>query len=194
VFVIAGVEKVRLDTSLSGSVLDLYQMPYTHSLPAALLWAVGSTVLLKVVLRLPTRAAVALGLVVFSHWILDLLVHRPDLELWFGGEKVGLGLWNYPVPEMAFEMGLVVLAGGVWIAARKSSGLAAWPGIALLGLLIAMQIGFLVGPIPSSTAQMGLLALMLYSIATSAAWLVDRHDRRTIADVNLAPGRSSDPQ
>lgn len=37
--VAAGVEKVRFDPSLPGSQADLVFMPYSHSLPAALIWA-----------------------------------------------------------------------------------------------------------------------------------------------------------
>lgn len=179
VLVLAGTEKVRIDPTLPGSVLDLYYMPFTHSLPAVLLWSVGGAILLKWLLKLPNRAAVAIGLVVFSHWVLDLLVHRPDLELWFGSTKVGLALWNYPVAEMAIEIGILALAGAVWVSSRKSNELSAWPAIGFLALLVAMQVGFLFGPIPVSATQIALFALAMYSLFTAAAWLVDRHDRRT---------------
>jgi hypothetical protein len=44
----------------------------------------------------PSRAAVIVGVAVFPHWILDFLVHRPDLPLYDNTAKVGLGLWNWP--------------------------------------------------------------------------------------------------
>ena len=68
-------------------------------------------VLSKTMLRLSTGAAIAIGAVVFSHWLLDLIVHRPDLELYPDGPKLGLGLWNMPVPEQALEIGLLAVAG-----------------------------------------------------------------------------------
>ena len=67
---------------------------------------------------MPWRAAAFIALTVFSHLLLDLLVHRPDFALWIGGPKVGLGLWNYPELEMASEMVLVGLTGGALVARR----------------------------------------------------------------------------
>ena len=138
--VAAGVEKVRIDPSLPGSSLDLYHMPWTHSLPGALAWSLAAALAVRFALKLPVRAAVFVGLAVFSHWVLDLAVHRPDLELWFGGTKVGLGLWNFPVPEEALEIGLLAVAGVFWTAWRIRDGRSAWPAGLFLALLVALQI------------------------------------------------------
>jgi len=172
--IMAGVEKMKVDPSLLGSPLDLYFMPYTHSLPASLAWAVGATILARLILRLPWRAAVFIGLAVFSHWILDLLVHRPDLALGFGGPKVGFGLWNYPLPEMALELGLVAMAGGAWIAKRKDLGMAAWPAVAFLAFLTAIQMISSMGAMGEDVVQDGAMALAVYLVATAVAWAVDR--------------------
>ena len=177
--VMAGVEKMRIDPNLPGSPLDLYFMPYTHSLPGALIWAVGATLLSRLLLRLPWRAAVVIGLVVFSHWILDLLVHRPDLDLGFGGQKVGLGLWNYPLPEMALELGLVAVAGGAWIARRKDLGMVAWPAVLFLAFLTAIQMISSMGAMGSDVVKDGAMALAVYLAATAVAWAVDRGRVRT---------------
>ncbi|HEX5377004.1 MAG TPA: metal-dependent hydrolase, partial [Phenylobacterium sp.] len=143
--VMAGVEKVRIDPSLPGSALDLYHMPFTHSLPAVVLWSLAGLVLARAA-RLPWGAAVAIALTVFSHWLLDLLVHRPDLELWFGGAKVGLGLWNYPVPEQAVEIGLLGMAAAAWAWNRGRQGLSLWPVLVFVTVLLAVQIIAMVMP------------------------------------------------
>jgi len=143
--VMAGVEKLRIDPSLPGSSLDLYQMPWTHSLPGALAWSAAAAIVVRLVMKLPVRAAVFVGLAVFSHWILDLAVHRPDLELWFGGTKVGLGLWNYPVPEEALEIGLLAVAGVSWAGWRVRDGRKVWPAGVFLTVLVALQI-YAMGP------------------------------------------------
>src|SRR4030095_1843195 len=103
VLVLAGIEKVRIVPGITATnPLDLYYMPYTHSLVGALLWsAVGCGaywLLGKSEGRSDGRLAPSLlvGLAVFSHWILDLIVHRPDLSLYDDTFKVGLGLWNSP--------------------------------------------------------------------------------------------------
>ena len=174
VFVATGVEHVSVDPSLPGSTLVLYDMPWTHSLPAAAAWSVGAFVVVKLLLR-SNWAATMVALSVFSHWILDFLVHRPDLALWPGGEKVGLGWWNYPVPEAALEVGLVAICGGAWIASRKGEGRAAWPAIALIALLIVLQIALMFYPTPEhDPVGIGVSALAVYLMVTALAGLSDR--------------------
>jgi hypothetical protein len=172
-----GAEKVRFDTSLPGSALDLYHMPYTHSLPAAALWAVAALLLSRLLLRLPWRAAGVIGAVVFSHWLLDFLVHRPDLELWFGGAKVGLGWWNYPVAEATLEMGLIALAGGAWLWSRGAWSRSAWPALGFMAFLLALQIvaGFTV-PAGSAFAY-GRTALIIFLVVTAVSILADRRGK-----------------
>ncbi len=179
--IMAGVEKVRFNPALPGSELDLYSMPYTHSLPASLAWSVAAAVLAKVALRLPRRAAALIGATVFSHWMLDLLVHRPDLELWFGGPKVGLGWWNYPLPEMALEMGLVAIAGAAWVARRKTERRTAWPAVLFIGILAAVQIvGSLSGG-GGDPVWLGATALATYLAITLIAIFIDRGPRAQVA-------------
>jgi hypothetical protein len=182
VFVMTGVEKVRMDPSLPGSDLDLYYMPYTHSLPASLAWSVAAAVAVRLALRLPWRAAAVVALSVFSHWALDFLVHRPDLELWVGGPKVGLGWWNFPLPEMALEMGLVAVAGAAWVARRKTEGGTAWPAVAFIAALVGLQLFSMLGgagtPDPVS---FGATALIAYLTVTAVAWLVDRPGKAAAA-------------
>jgi membrane-bound metal-dependent hydrolase YbcI (DUF457 family) len=51
-------------------------MPYTHSLFGAALWSTAFGVICVFVYRWNRTAGVIVGLAIFSHWILDLLVHR----------------------------------------------------------------------------------------------------------------------
>jgi membrane-bound metal-dependent hydrolase YbcI (DUF457 family) len=175
--VLGGVEKMSLDPSLLGSPLVLSHMPWTHSLPGALLWSLGAALLVRFALKLPWRAAVFVGAVVFSHWLLDLLVHRPDLELWFGGAKVGLGLWNFPVPEQAVEIGLLAVAGAFWAGWRVRDGRPVWPAALFLAILVAVQVTNMLMPPPASAAQMGIMALASYLVLAALAWAVERPRR-----------------
>jgi hypothetical protein len=71
-------------------------MPYTQSLVAAVLWAVAAIVLCKPLCGVRNWSAAAwIGAAVFSHWVLDWLVHRPDLPLYDDAMKVGLGICNF---------------------------------------------------------------------------------------------------
>jgi len=173
--VAGGVEKLRIDPSLPGSTLDLYHMPWTHSLPGALAWSLAAAIVVRLFMKLPWRAAVFVGLVVFSHWLLDLAVHRPDLELWFGGAKVGFGLWNYPVPEEALEMGLLGVAGLFWAGWRVRDGRRVWPAAVFLGLLVVLQIYAAVMPQDAShPVSVGLLAMAAYLLVGLIAWVAER--------------------
>jgi hypothetical protein len=173
-FVMTGVEKVRVDPSLPGSPLDLYDMPFTHSLPGALVWSVAGALAVRFALRLPVRAAVFVGLTVFSHWLLDLAVHRPDLELWFGGAKVGFGLWNHPVQEQAVEIGLLAVAAVFWTGWRIRVGRPAWPAAAFIAFLVALQIVGMGGPNSPDPVMMGAMTLFAYLLAAAGAWLAER--------------------
>ncbi len=178
--VMAGVERVSFDHTLAGSPLVLEHMPWTHSLPAALVWSAGALLLARL-LRLPWGAAIAIGLVVFSHWALDLLVHRPDLELWPGGQKVGLGFWDYATAEKTLEMGLVALAGAAWLWRRGHGERTAWPALLFLGALVAIQtIGELTVPTGSAVA-FARLGLIIYLVVTAMAFFADLGRHREIA-------------
>src|SRR5467141_1601468 len=115
-FVLLGIEKVRIVPGITASnPLDLYYMPYTHSLLAALLWSLAGYVAYRSIrgFGASRRAALLVAAAVFSHWVLDLIVHRPDLPLYDDTLKMGLGLWNYPA--VAFLLEAALFLGGVWI-------------------------------------------------------------------------------
>lgn len=178
-FIIAGVERASVDPTLPGSTLVLEHMPWTHSLPAVLVWSVGAALLVTLILRLPIWASGIVGLTVFSHWLLDLLVHRPDLDLWPGGEKVGFGLWNFPVPEQAVEIGLLAICGGAWIASRKTLGRFAWPAIGFIAFLVTLQIVAMLSPQPAGQLgpESGATILAIYLVVVALAALTDRRGK-----------------
>src|SRR6202789_2965318 len=96
IFVLTGVEKVRIVPGfMQGSALDLYYMPYTHGLVGAL--ALSAILGGIVALFFRSQRALVFAVVavaVFSHWLLDLLVHAPDLWV-YDDVKVGFGLWRW---------------------------------------------------------------------------------------------------
>lgn len=169
--VLLGVEKARLVPGITATnPLDLYYMPYTHSLLAAVLWSAGAFTVVR--LGAPARprtTAWVLALAVFSHWILDLIVHRPDLPLYGDRVKVGLGLWNHPASAFALE-GLVLFGGmWLWLKTRPTRPLAAAVfGLAMLGV----QAVVFFGPPPESIEAGAATALVVYAaFAGVIAWL-----------------------
>ncbi len=176
--VLAGVERMSLNPHLPGSSLVLTHIPYTHSLPAVTLWALAAGLAAHFLLKLPRAAALAVGLVVLSHWGLDYLVHREDLPLWLGGPKVGLGWWNAPVPEQALEMGLLALAASAWGWRRGLQGHGGWSAPLFLLLLVSLQLVSILVPPTGSASQMVIASLSAYLLATLFAWLMDQTERR----------------
>ncbi len=189
-FVLLGIEKVQIVPGITGSnPFDLYYMPYTHSLAAAVGWAIAATLLAR---RLgkwgaDTRAAWLFGLAVFSHWVLDLIVHRPDLPIYDNTAKVGFGLWNLPV--VAFALELAVLFGGMWLYFRGNT--VRRLGFIVFGLVMAaIQAYVFFGPPPVSDRAFAWTALVFYAVfAAVAAWLERGHSPRPVA-VQLARARS----
>jgi hypothetical protein len=173
--VLAGIEKVRIVPGITAaSPLDLYYMPYTHSLVAALLWSFAAALVCRRVFRWPGwSVALWVGATVLSHWILDLLVHRPDLPLYDNTAKVGFGLWNYVGVSLTLEA--LVLAGGLWLYLKKTIGLTPvgrLGPIVFVVLMLAMQVGMLFAPLPPSSAAVATSALVAYvAFAAVAAWI-----------------------
>ena len=74
------------------------------------------------------RPGIVIGLVAFSHWVLDLIVHRPDLPLLPGGAgdlRFGFGLWRLPIASMVLELAIVLFGSFLyWRAARETAAAA----------------------------------------------------------------------
>ncbi|MFM6949879.1 MAG: hypothetical protein ACKOW1_02515 [Novosphingobium sp.] len=163
-----GVEHMRFDPGISVmNPMDLYHMPYTHSLIGAALFAAAFGGLVWAASKDRTAALIA-GAVVLSHWLLDLLVHVPDLTLAGSPPKLGFGLWNHPAVEMPLEIGITL--GALWWYAKARQP-ARLPVIALAIVLLALQAINWFGPVePVVTAGTSLLAFFAYGLATILAW------------------------
>ena len=165
---LTGTEHMRMTPGISAmNPLDLYDMPYTHSLLGSFVFAGVFAGLIWLGTTNRTAALIG-GAVVLSHWFLDLLVHIPDLTLAGSPPKLGLGLWNYPWLEIPLELGITVAALWYYARKRQPSG----PRMVLLaGVLLLLQAVNWFGPVePEVTAGTSLLALFAYGIATLAAW------------------------
>jgi hypothetical protein len=169
-FAIFGIEQLRIVPGITAmNPYDLVFMPYSHSLLATAGWALVFGVVVGVVLRNMVAAAWG-AIVVLSHWLLDLLVHRPDLTIAGGEDKYGLGLWNAPHIEMPLEIGLVLLA--YWFYINRTKGPVIPPLILLAAMLLFQAINWF-GPQPE-TAGVGmyLSVFLSYGILTAMAFWV----------------------
>ena len=151
-------------------------MPYTHSLLAALLWSAGALLVYRLsgTRGAVGKAALVVALAVFSHWILDLLVHRPDLPLYDNTAKVGLGLWNFPAVAFALEAGL--LFGGMWLYFR--TGLVPQLRMVVFGLvMLVIQAYVFFGPPPASDRAAAWTALAAYAVFAAVMARLERPSR-----------------
>jgi hypothetical protein len=116
-FMAAGIESVgvtTIDLSRGIQFLTPASVPWSHGLFMSVVWSVLAGAIAYLVYR-DCRTGIVLGLVVFSHWVLDLIVHLPDLPLLFDGSPLlGLGLWGSgPGLVISGILELVLLAGGI---------------------------------------------------------------------------------
>lgn len=165
---LAGVEHMRFSPGISAmNPMDLYHMPYTHSLLGSLGFAAAFAALVWLASR-DRLAALLGGTVVLSHWLLDLLVHVPDLTLAGNPPKLGLGLWNHPWAEMPLELGLTF--GALWLYARARRPAPLRLGVLAAVLLLLQGVNWFAPAEPEVTAGTSLLAFFAYGLATLAAW------------------------
>jgi LexA-binding, inner membrane-associated putative hydrolase len=184
IFVLMGIETVRVVPGLmAANPLDFVYYPYSHSLAAAVAWSVLLGGSYYAVRRYP-RGAVVVGLLVLSHWLLDVPMHRPDLPLWPGSDvKVGLGAWrSIPltiVIELAvFGWGLVVYLRTTRAKDRVGST-ALWVMVIAL-LAIFFGAFFSAPPADGRAVATGALGLWLF---VPWGWWVDRHREVVVAGV-----------
>ncbi len=186
IFVLLGIEKVRIVPGITATnPLDLYYMPYTHSLVGSMLWAVGAAIVYYLWRKADGWAAATLvGAAVFSHWVLDVLVHRPDMPLYGNSSKIGFGLWNYPV--FGFVLELAVLFSGMYLYLKttKSTSRIGSYGMGIFGfIMLAVQCVVFFGPALSSDKAAAITALFYYFVFAGVAyWLEGKRIPRNIPE------------
>jgi hypothetical protein len=176
VLLLLGIERVHIVPGITAaSPLDFEWYPYTHSL----LMSVVLSALFGIAYRWSRgdgRTALWLGVTVFSHWVLDWISHRPDLQLvpW-SSVRVGLGLWNHPLATMITEGALFAI--GVWLYVSASRAKDEIGSIALFVFCATMVILFAmssIGPPPPSVQALAIVALATWLFVLWAYW-IDRH-------------------
>ena len=176
VFLLLGIEQVRIAPGITAfSPFDFVSYPWSHSLVMALLWSVvfgGAHYLF----RRDAATAKMLGLVVFSHWILDWVTHRPDLPIAPGlAFRTGLGLWNSIPATIAVEVTMFLVAGWWYERATEAlDGVGRWAWYALVFVLLASYGASISPPHPGQERLMAWGAMATWLFIPWAAW-TDRH-------------------
>jgi hypothetical protein len=193
--VLLGVEVVRIDpgnTVLTPLSFDSY--PWSHSLVTMLAWsAMAAVAYWAMRARSGVVAAVVVGALVFSHWVLDAVTHRPDMPLAPGAAaKVGLGLWNHPAVAVPLEVGLFAL--GLWLyagstVAKDRTG--TWALWSLVAFFAVTHTANLLSPPPPSVAAVAWSAQALWLVVAWGYW-IDRHRVPNLSNLSN-PSNPSNP-
>lgn len=175
VLLLAGVESVRIAPGHTAfTPLDFVHYPWSHSLAAVLGWSLVAGVITATRLRAPS-AGVVIGLLLASHWLLDVVTHVPDLPLWPGGPVVGLGLWQ-SIPATVIVEGLLLVVG-VELYRRRAparDAIGRWALAALVGLVAVIWISGPFSPPPPSARAIAVVGLATWLLPLWAGW-IDRH-------------------
>ena len=170
-----GLEQVRIDPGNTAfTPLDFVSYPYSHSLVLLAVWAVAYGLACRLLVggRGVFRMTSAL---VLSHWLLDFISHRPDMPLYPGSEKFGLGLWDSIPMTLAVE--LIMYAAGLWMylrATRARDAIGRWAFAALAVFLVSAYLANLAGA-PPSVQVLYVTAIISTVVLTAWAWWADNH-------------------
>ena len=173
---LAGAERVAIVPGITVvTPLDFTHYPWSHSLLAVSIWGLLFAATYYLVKRYRAGAWVCGG-AVLSHWMLDFLLHRPDLPIVPAGDyRVGLGLWNSLAATLVIE--LLVFGGGLALYLRGTSAFDRIGSVGLWSLvafLLLIYAGNLFGAPPPSSTAIAWLGQAQWLLIVWGYW-IDRH-------------------
>ena len=176
ILVLLGIERVEVDPGNTVfTPLNFVSYPFSHGLVSSILWSILFGSAYYGFSRYKTGAiVVALG--VFSHWILDLIVHRPDLPLYPGSsERFGFGMWNSFVATMLAEGAMFVV--GIWLyltVTRARDTIGQYLLWSFVFFLTVVYVANAFSPPPPSSTAVASVTLLVWLFPLWAGW-ADAH-------------------
>ena len=175
ILVLLGLEQVEIHPGITRvTPLDFVSYPYSHGLVADLGWA-AIFALVYGTLRNDWRGAGWLAVLVMSHWVLDVVAHRPDMPTWPGGPKLGAGLWDSMAATLVAEF--VLFGIGLWLYMRSTVARDVLGKVLLWTFAITLAVLFLAavfGPPPPTVFVLAVTGLLGWLFVVWAYW-IDRH-------------------
>lgn len=180
-FLLAGVEHAKIIPGVTVvSPFEFYDYPISHSAVGTVMWAAAGFLAYWLC---PTgdhtqrkRPAFVFAIAIFSHFILDVISHTPDLTI-FGNNspRLGLSLWNSLAATMIVELGLLLSGIVLYRGATHSVSSSGKYGLSLFVLiLIILSIGIVFGP-PPDMISVGVFILAGQLALVALAFWVDRN-------------------
>lgn len=176
IFIIAGIEHVRFHEGKgAANYFDAYDIALSHSLLMDIVWAAVFAGLYYV-LRHKLRGTLIIFALVLSHWVFDVIAHRPDMPVAPGLQThLGLGLWaNLPAT--------IVVEGGLWVfalilyirtthARTRIGVIVFWIGVVLITLSGYNNVA---GPPPPNPQIAPIVSLVYFSLVVGWAYWMNR--------------------
>jgi len=177
--VLLGIERLNVVENFTQSThFELVYMPYTHSLVAFLIWSGLAYAIFRWIIVKSHSVAAVVALAVMSHWLLDVIVHTPDMPLWSDASlKLGFGLWNNAIATYVLEAAL--LLAGLWLYMRSTKAVTKTGkygmGIFVV-LLLLINIANIFGPLGNdSKLALAVSALTAYFLFAAVAFWLDKN-------------------
>jgi len=174
--VMLGLEIVEIDPGNTlVTPLNFVKYPYSHSLVMLLVWSMVFA-LCYFAIRRGRAGAITVGVLVFSHYILDVITHRPDMPVTIDGEtRLGMGLWNYPGTTLATESAMFIIGATMYASVTRERDRIGKLGLsALVATLVAIYFAALWGPPPPNSQSVAIAGHLSWLFVLWAYW-VDRH-------------------
>lgn len=118
-----------------------FNIPWSHSLlTAVVISLVTGLMFYRLKPTVGKKGFWVIVILAFSHWVFDLVVHRPDLPLYPGSGLVfGFGFWNFPLSAYVLEMGLLGAGLFYWVRVTRSQSvfytIAPWVLFVFMGVI-----------------------------------------------------------
>lgn len=167
------LESVKIEPGNTAvTPLNFISYPISHSMLGVIIWGILFGIIYYL-FKKNLRGSILLGILVFSHWLLDLLTHRPDLQLFpWHDYKVGFSLWNSFTGTVIVEGLIFILGVFVFYAAGKLQStpkkILFWSLVIFLAAIYVMN---LVGPPPPSEEPIAFVGLSQWLLIAWAYWI-----------------------
>ena len=175
--VLLGVEQLAIAPGVTAvTPLNFVSYPYSHSLLMLCIWGLLLGLVYVAATRSRAAAGITLALLVVSHWVLDVITHRPDMPLTPTGDaRLGLELWSSLPGTVIVEF--VIFGMGIWVYVRTTrardrvGAMGLWTLVAFLSVVMLAN---LFGPPPPSVTAVAWSAQAMWLLVLWGYW-VDAH-------------------
>ena len=182
IFVVFGIEKIIIPVNYPQLHYLLFDFPLSHSLGATIIWSVIILILVKLFwpnkISNKSRVAVILSLAYFSHFLLDVIVHIPEIPILGDNSfKIGLGLWNVLPVELILELCIALFGLLMYLKVNREKSNKSKIGVSIIVMILSLfTLSQAISPAPTESMVKFLAIQWIVSgigISLLAFWIDD---------------------